>query len=734
MKIIKKLFFITVVMFVLLFFSKPIYISAKSTILFTQAEEDFIKRSQNGKPLKIGIIPHAFPLSDYIVETNSYVGTNIEMLNLISQKTDLQFSFGKIPIEEYTPYESLQKGDFSLVAGTIKLASFINNPNLLLSDRLDDGSLICISKINSNPSILKKGKISVLKGYQAGQEYAKEQFPSHEVISFKSNKEVMEAVSSGKTDIALISRYAGIYELQSPFNENLNIVSPYQVEIDSCIMGLNTPENKVILSIINKGLAEISKNEYNFILMNFSINNPYILSLKEVLYKYRFVIIIATIIILVLIFMFKKLVTSQKEKKKLSRDPLTGCFTEAGFMWAVEKVLNKSNKQHFIVDFDLSNFSTFNELHGKKQGDVLLKSIAKTVGSFLSEQDIICRAYADNFKVLSCKNNIDELISEIKEAKVMFDKMVDKKMLFNFGIYPILDKNISIGKMLDFAAMVRRNVKNKKDNFIGTFNEKTYQSYLEEAQLLSNFDKAILNKEFIAYYQPKYDAQSKRIVGAEALVRWKTANNSILMPSKFIELFEKNALIQSLDFYILEQVCILLKQLISENLKVVPISVNFSRIHLFTSDFVDKIKKVVEQYEIPKHYIEVECTETAITYDMDLSIEILGKLREEGFIVAMDDFGKGYSSLNALNLMPLDIVKLDSGFISSTMKLEKEKANRVVTNVISLIHDLSLKIVAEGVENEEQYLFLKSLNCDYIQGYYFSKPLEEEKFLKQLFS
>lgn len=729
----KRFSIIIASIFIFAMYIQPINTHAETSIEYTEEEAAFISRTQNGEPIKMGILPHTFPLSDTPPNTQEYVGTNIEMLKLITSKTGLTFEYSRINLEEKSPYQSLLDHEFMLVAGTIKLENFLTNPNLVLSDRFDDGSLICISEKSTDPNVLNTGKIAVLKGYQAGEEYSKKQFPSHEIVYYDDNAQVVEAVRKGDADIAMISRYVGIYELQSPLNENLNVISPYQVEIDSCIMGLNTPDMRIAISIINKGLSQISENEYNHIQMNFSLTHPYNLSIVEYVYENRYFLLLGLCSLFIFIVLFRKLLSTQKDRSALSRDPLTSALTEAGFELAVTKLISKSNKPLFITDFDLSNFSTYNELHGKAQGDELLKSIAKIVGTFLSDQDIICRSYADNFKVISSKNSIEDVISEVKQANEIFNQMVDSKMIFNFGIYPIVDTSIPISKMLDFATIARKNAKHSSERFIDVFDETLYQQHMKEMQMIEYFDKAMANKEFVAYYQPKYDVKTKEIIGAEALVRWCTTTGKIIMPGQFIDLFEKNGLIQKLDFCMLENACVFLKKRIELGQKIIPISVNFSRIHMFSKDFVDNITELVERYEIPKHFIEVECTETAMTYDTELSKDILGQLRKKGFEIAMDDFGKGYSSLNALSTMPLDVIKLDSGFFSSTLEFDTNRANKVIIGVISLVHDLSLKIIAEGVETQEQFEFLKSIGCDFIQGYYFSKPLSEEDFLKELY-
>ena len=705
---------------------------AKNKMQFTAEEQELIARTQQGSPITVGVIPHTFPLSACPPEAPEFKGMNIEMLDLISARSGLKFEYRRIAIEKGTPYQELQTGNLQLVAGTIKLDSFINNPELVLSERFCDGAAICIAKSNSDDYLLKPGKIAVMHGFQAGLEFAQKQFPSHEIVFYPNNQRAIQAVRNDEATLAVISRYVGVYELQSPFNENLTMLSPYQMLGDSCIMGIRNKDTQLAISIINKAIAEIGETEANHVQMNFIITNPYRFTLAEFMFKNRYVFLVGLTTLLVLGFLTAKLLYFRKEGALLSRDQLTGALSEAGFELAVNKIISKSNRQLFIVDFDISHFSSYNELYGKEQGDELLKEIVKIVRSFLCEQDAICRAYADNFKVLVCKDNIEALLADTKKASILFNQLVENRMVVKFGIYPITDNNIPIRTMLNFAAMAKKNIKRNPNVVVGVFDTQLHEHYKSDAKFLSMFDNAIAKGEFIAYYQPKFDTLTKKIIGAEALVRWHTDDGNIIPPVQFIELFEQNGLIQRLDFYMLEQVCILQKKLLEQGKAVVPISVNFSRVHLFSSDFIFNFNQIVEEYAIPKHLIEIECTETAMAYDTEASSGILGRLQAQGFKIAMDDFGQAYSSLNTLRVMPLDIVKLDRGFLLATHDDEKVKTIKIIENMVALVHGLSLKMVAEGVETESQYLFLKSIGCDYIQGYYFSRPLTEGHFVSLL--
>lgn len=701
-------------------------------IQLSDEEQELILRTQREEPLEIGIIPHTFPLSDCPPNASDYVGINIEMLSMISEISGLRFAYSRIPLEKGTPRQMLREGKLSLVAGTIKLDEFLNDPELILSERLCDGSAACIAKKNTNLSAPVTGKVAVMQGYQAGLDFAKELFPAYGIATYPDNQAVMKAVRDGNADLAIISRYVGIYELQNPMNENLIEQTLYKMEKDSCVMGVNTQENQLAISIINKALLVIGEDECNNVQMNFSLTHPYKLTTVELIYKYRYMLLVAGVAFVGFWLLTVRLLYAQREHNRLSLDPLTGAFSEAGFELATAKILPKASKPLFVTDFDICRFSSYNELNGKSQGDELLKNVVKIVKSQLCEQDVICRSYADHFKVLSSKDNLEDLVADIRRAVERFNEVGQSAIAVNFGIYPVNDNTVPITKMLDFAAMAKKYIKEDANTFIGVFDDELRERYVSEARMTAAFQTAVTDKEFVAYYQPKFDAANKTIIGAEALVRWMRSDGTLIPPLQFIELFEKSGQIQQLDFYMLEQVCVFLNDLKAKGIPVLPIAVNFSRVHLYSEAFINEVNQIVEGYGVPKHLIEIECTETTILNNIELTKDILGILQAQGFSIAMDDFGSAYSSLNTLCSIPLDVIKLDRGFLMATLSHEKAKAKIIISSVMSLAHDLALKVVAEGVETEGQYQFLKSLGCDCIQGYYFSKPLEEERFLELL--
>ncbi|MEG0379547.1 MAG: EAL domain-containing protein, partial [Eubacterium sp.] len=369
---------------------------------------------------------------------------------------------------------------------------------------------------------------------------------------------------------------------------------------------------------MNKALEAIGEDGYNYVQMNFSLTNPYKPTIPELIYKYRYTILISVIVLSVISFLFARLRYTQKEHKRLSLDPLTGAFSEAGFELAVAKIMHKASKPLYITDFDICLFSSYNELNGKAEGDALLKNIVRIVKSLICEQDVICRAYADHFIVLASKDSLEALIEDISMAFDSITEAAKSTIMVKFGVYPVTDKNVPIDKMLDFAAMAKRSIKDDSSTFVNVFDEGLLERYVSDAKMISAFQAAIEQKEFVAYYQPKFDAAKKTVVGAEALVRWVSSDGTLIPPCRFIELFEKSGQIQQLDLYMLEEACLFLQGLREKGIPMLPIAVNFSRVHLHNREFLNEVNEIVDRYNIPKHFIEIEFTETTMLNNTDL--------------------------------------------------------------------------------------------------------------------
>ena len=252
---------------------------------------------------------------------------------------------------------------------------------------------------------------------------------------------------------------------------------------------------------------------------------------------------------------------------------------------------------------------------------------------------------------------------------------------------------------------------------------------MNEQELLDSFDEALLNNHIFVVYQPKINHATGRMVGAEALMRWRHPEYGMQFPSEFIPVLEKSNLICKADLYVFEQVCRLQRKCIDEGRHIVPISFNMSRYDIYNNNYVDEIEKIRAKYDVPVKYLRVEITESSAVGGVELISSVVDKLHELGYIVEMDDFGSGYSSLNVLKDLNVDIIKLDMRFLSGDIG---GRGGTIISSIVQMTKWLNTPVIAEGVETIEQADYMKSIGCKYIQGYLYSKPIEENEFLKKL--
>ena len=295
------------------------------------------------------------------------------------------------------------------------------------------------------------------------------------------------------------------------------------------------------------------------------------------------------------------------------------------------------------------------------------------------------------------------------------------KLVFNWGRYYLDKGELDCNEILEKVYLSHRIAKNTKATHMCEYNEDFKKQVLIDSDLESKQEFALQNHEFKLYLQPKYQLENEELIGAEALVRWIDQVGNFYSPGQFIPLFEKNGFILSLDFYMLEEVCKTIKNWMEYNLNIIPISVNFSRLHLEDDSFVNKINEIVDSYEIPRRFIEIELTETSIYKNEDLVVSVLDKIHEEGYIVSIDDFGSGYSSLGLLKNMHVDVLKIDRSFFDSTRF--PEKASTIISSVFSMAKKLRMTTVAEGIETKEQVDLLREYGCNIVQGFYYARPM-----------
>ena len=413
------------------------------------------------------------------------------------------------------------------------------------------------------------------------------------------------------------------------------------------------------------------------------------------------------------------------------KDDLTDLFTKKYFYEYIHgfDVLNPEPMDALVIN--IKRFHIFNEMHGHELGDQLLISVAKALRNLTKTHDgIVARVGGDIFFLYISSQEDYKFLTDDVLANAVKAVGEELEVEFSIGVNKNANKEDSIEKRFDHAMRACNEDKHSFENTIIFYDEQMHNKEMYYDKLLHHFDKAIKDSEFKLYLQPKFEIQGEKPVlsSAEALVRWVHPEYGMISPGIFIPLFEENGLIRRLDYFIWNEV----GKAIHKWNGVLPISINVSRIDLLDDNLLNHLNEMIESNKIDIQNVYLEITESAYSDEPKLINKRVEELKEKGFLIEMDDFGSGYSSLGMVTSLPIDVLKIDMSFVKQMLVNPKDR--KMVEVIIEIANFLKLKTVAEGVENEEQMLALKQMGCDVIQGYYMSKPIPvdefEEKYIK----
>lgn len=416
----------------------------------------------------------------------------------------------------------------------------------------------------------------------------------------------------------------------------------------------------------------------------------------------------------------------------MNYDPLTEIYSKNKF-FSASKALLKDNpdKQFAFLRLDIDRFKLINSFFGTAYGDRLLKRVAKRIRDFAKTTECCTfgRIDADVFGIFTPYQGKEETVKQIEQAVEDMKKLsASYNIMIVYGVYVVTDRSLPISFMCDRAALAAKTVKGHYMKSYAFYDDKMRLSLENEQNIINEMSDALENHEFVPYYQPKYDVKTNKPVGAEALARWIHPTKGFISPVVFIPIFEKNGFISKLDFYIWECVCKQLKEWKDKGVPLFPVSVNVSRVNLYNPNLSKIIIELTKKYDVAPKYFNIEITESVYTDDNVMIDDITSQLRNNGFTILMDDFGSGYSSLNVLKDVQVDMLKMDMMFM---FKAKYDgRAETIISSVIRMAKWLNIPVIAEGVDKAEQVEFLKSVGCDYIQGFYYSKPLPAADYEK----
>lgn len=408
-------------------------------------------------------------------------------------------------------------------------------------------------------------------------------------------------------------------------------------------------------------------------------------------------------------------------------DRLTGLYSKEFFYQRVRETLRQNSGQnYYLICSDIVNFKLINDVFGVAAGDRLLCGIADMYRRYVGEGGICGHLDADRF---ACLLEFDDVFTEqmFISANEEINRLQNaKNVAVKWGIYSVGNQNVTVEQMCDRALLAARSIKEQYGVYYAAYDDKLRDELLRQQAIIDSMETALKEGQFLVYLQPKYRIWDETLAGAEALVRWKHPEWGFQSPAEFIPLFEKNGFITKLDQFVWDKTCFYLRKWDEEGYPPIPVSVNVSRADIYHADIADIMMRTVSKYGLTPSRLHLEITESAYTEDPGQIIETVRHLREQGFVIEMDDFGSGYSSLNMLNQMPIDILKLDMQFVQS--ETAKPMDQGILQLIMELARRMHLSVVAEGVETKTQLDRLSETGCEYVQGYYFARPMPEGEF------
>ena len=697
------------------------------TPLYTLEELEYIK---NLEPVTIKMMRTSAPLA--YRKDGEQTGIFIEYLNLLSQKSGVKFEYEIIEREEFfDAQDKIEQDDALLLRTERALEAYNLKDTLVRTNSLIETTL---SYIQNKNMVTGEKKETYVLGMTEDKKYMMSLIAGGKyecVINYYENTDkCFDALLDGKVDIVIQESYLVNYALQKPeYAKDLIEANGKTIANEYCLIG--NSESTQLISILNKAINHITETEKNKLINDQILLNAYQMTVMDILKEYAVWLISIAVLLTAGIVIYtvttKRLADAKVQKakldvlqKKIQKDEVTGVYNRTYFFEKVAEMIENTQEEMCLVAMDVCNFKFLNETYGTEAGDQVLRNIAEDLQKLGKQEDIIiARFMSDHFYMCMSKNSFDKMaLPQFFETP-----MEELRIKVVYGVYFVNPKStLPVNIICDRARTTARKKEEHNKIYIHYYSEEEHKQILEEQEIEREMEKALQERQFCIYVQPKFDVETEEVVGAETLVRWIHPTKGMIAPYKFIPLFERNGFIIHLDYFIWEETCRLLADLKKKGYSSKPISINVSRAHFYGDELKEKLEELVEKYQLHPSELELEITETICAVDPEAIYSKVKQLRQVGFKIAMDDFGSGYSSLNMLKEMPLDIIKMDLKFLDGGDAVERSRY--ILSSLIYLAQNMQLHVVVEGVETREQIEFLKEIGNHYVQGYYFSKPVE----------
>ncbi len=698
------------------------------TILLTSEEKDYIRQKQE---LTVGCLDGYYPFS-YVDEEGAYSGLVKQMLEEMAAGTGLSFSYAVMKNMDEAK-EALARGEIDIIGYCGESAGEI---------RQAGGALTKVYAQVPHVIVMKRGdrteELQVLA--VAGDNFSEEGGVSYgegaELLILEDQEACLHAVRTGRASAALCDGYMAEYLLGSSLGFGQMEIHTVLSDVHSIRMAVLDDAQSPLLGILNKELVEITDTMVNDYMLQDNFYSK--ISVESFIRDHSFTIILLlfAVAVLVIFVMYRMLENSRRLQKLMYKDTDFDIWNLNYLKYRASlKLGTGANRKYAIVYTDICQFKSYNTLYGWSAGQKLLERIIEVLSEEIdSERELYARSHGSHFVLFVCYEDMEALTERMKAMAGRISEHIYEKegirMAQAMGVCGIGEEAADIQLALSYAIQAVDPLKDSHSNVIRIYDDELRDRLKEQHEREKLLDSVDFQKDFVAYYQAKVDIRDERVVGAEALVRFKdpSAGGAIRAPGFFVPYYEQTGKITEIDFFVMESVCKMLRKRLDRGLSVVPISCNFSRTHFVKDGFPERFEAMIGRYRIPRELIEVEITETLVVEEMQQQKvkENVERLKRAGVHLSIDDFGSGYSSLGVFEQIPASVIKLDRSFLLNNENRTRQV--QIMKNIVNLAKDLEAQVVCEGVETEKDTELMMEIGAYVAQGYRYCKPVPEEVF------
>ena len=697
-----------------------------SVLSFTREELDFI---QNAPPIPCTYIPDAPPFNYYDKKTQSVQGISADISRLLQERTGLTFTWVD-PKTTAEAMELLQSGQATMLFGKYHDSAWAWEQGVSLSEPYLRGQMVMVTGESVGGAEVVASYDQDVQGRVLKEVVSADaRFKLYDTIL-----ECVDAVRKGEANTTFVNSVIASTLLNDPYYRSLRSTPLDGYSADTAI-AMGNAADPLLLSVIDKGLRNISSTEINQIVLSqtqYDQASP----LADYFYVHpmQVVGILSTVFLLLLVTLLVLLRMKYKSTRRLEQtlytDPLTGYPNYRALLREWKTHFKNAPGTYALIYLNIYQFKVINDALGYETGDQVLISTSEVLRDTVEPEERFARVYADIFVLLLRYTSQEELRGRLDKLSdrlggISLDKS-SVKPLFCGGVYLLRDDLESLDEACDRANYAMGAISQHFSNAFVFYDDVMRSRVLAEKDLESSMQSALERGEFITYYQPKVNAVTEKVVGVEALVRWQHPEKGLLYPGAFLPFYEKIGFIVKIDLYVFEQVCRDIQSWLRRGNEAVPVSINFSRQHMWNLDLPQKLRDIADRYGVPTCFLEIEVTETVELEDVNVGVQFVQALKDHGFHISIDDYGSGYSSISFLQQLPLDALKLDRQFILSAM--HTDKARDIMQYLVSAMQRNRIRVICEGVETKEQRDFVLKLNCRFVQGFYYAQALPREAF------